>query len=691
MPCSYRLPTPDSRLSILTMNNEPLTLDHPSKSLEEYINLGNSYTQKQEWEQAIDAYDRALKLNSELVEVYRNVVIACQKIDRKKLSAEYQYQLFKLESHSVSAEEYYSLGNELWFFARPGKAADCYRQAIALNSHFIEAYSQLGKLLTQVGQLDKALNAYQNGVKNNSYNFSLQFLLAETLSNQNNYPEAIQAYNRCLKINPKSSLVYFNLAEIYKHQKNWEEAITNYEKTLQLDLSNWQACFQLGNIWQQQQKYREAIQAYERAIQINSNAIEVYLNLGYLFSQQGNWEQALQNYLKTIQINSYGFSFEEKAIAGYREVVQLNPKSSAKHHYDLGKVLREKRNFSEAIKEYQQAIQSNPHLEVAYVALQYTSIDPRQLDELITFYHQLLQNRQDLPMAWGNLGDALTQQGKLEEAINCYQTSSYQTAIASHPELADLEWKPRKENPPDFLIIGAAKCGTSSLHKYLNYHPQILFPHKKELDFFWRHYDKGIDWYLAQFPSICDRPDFLTGEATPNYIRFPEVAQRIYQLHPNIKLILLLRNPIDRAVSWHYHKLNTGLNRDYENIEHAIATELQQIADFSEEKIINTGYYSPDNILSSLYIYKVREWMKYFSGEQLLVLKSEDFYENTEVVMKQVFNFLELPEHKLDKYIKVNAGSYQPIGKDLRKTLGNYFQPYNKQLEDFLGMKFNWQ
>jgi tetratricopeptide (TPR) repeat protein len=672
------------------MNNELITLENSFQSLEEYINLGNSYTQKQEWEKAIDAYDRALKIDSKLVGVYRNVVVACQKSDRKKLSAEYQYQLFKLESKSVSAEEYYSLGNELWFFDRPGKAADCYRQAIALSPHFIEAHSQLGKLLTQVGQLDKALNAYRNGVQKNPYNFSLQFLLAETLSTQNNYREAIAAIDRCLEINPKSALAYFNLAEIYKHQKNWEEAITNYEKTLQLDLSNWQACFQLGNIYQQQQKYAEAVQAYDRVIKINPNAIETYLNLAELFVQQGNWEQALQNYLKTIQLNSYGLSFEEKAITGYREVVKLNPKSSARHHYELGRILREKRHFSEAIKEYQKALKANPNLEVAYVSLQYTSIDPRQLDELITFYRQLLQDRQDLPMAWGNLGDALTQQGKLEEAINCYQTSCYQTAIASNPELANLEWKPRKENPPDFLIIGAAKCGTSSLHKYLNHHPQILFPHKKELDFFWQHYDRGIDWYLAQFPAICDRPDFLTGEATPNYIRFPEVARRIQQLHPNIKLIVLLRNPIDRAVSWHYHKLNTGLNRDYENLEEAIATELKQIANFSEEKIIHTGYYNPDNILSSLYIYKVREWMKYFSKEQLLVLKSEDFYENTEVVMRQVFDFLEVPEYKLDKYIKVNAGSYAPVSNELRKTLADYFQPYNQQLEDFLGMKFNW-
>ena len=145
-------------------------------------------------------------------------------------------------------------------------------------------------------------------------------------------------------------------------------------------------------------------------------------------------------------------------------------------------------------------------------------------------------------------------------------------------------------------------------------HPQILLSHKKELDFYWEHYQRGIDWYLAHFPSLSDRPDFLTGEATPNYLRFPQVAQRIKDTFPQTKIIILLRNPVDRAISWHYHKVNSGLTKL--DLPTAIATEIERLATVSETEITETGFYNPDNIMSSLYIYKIKPWIETLGREQ---------------------------------------------------------------------------
>ncbi len=286
------------------------------------------------------------------------------------------------------------------------------------------------------------------------------------------------------------------------------------------------------------------------------------------------------------------------------------------------------------------------------------------------------------------MGDALTQQDRVSEAIECYQKACYQRAIQTYPHLSQLDWQEKQITGPDFIIAGASKSGTSSIYHYLDHHPQVLLSHKKEIDFYWKNFQRGIDWYLAHFPSITDRSDFLTGEATPNYLRFPYIARRIKDTFPKTKIIILLRNPADRAISWHYHKFNTGLTS--EDLSTAIATEMERLTTITEEEITKTSFYNPDNLISSLYYYKIRPWIETLGREQFLILKSEDFYQNPAREMKAVHKFLGLSECTLEKYPKVNAGTYNEADSSLRATLIEYFAPYNQRLEEYLGMQFNW-
>ncbi|WP_287276577.1 MULTISPECIES: sulfotransferase domain-containing protein [unclassified Okeania] len=131
---------------------------------------------------------------------------------------------------------------------------------------------------------------------------------------------------------------------------------------------------------------------------------------------------------------------------------------------------------------------------------------------------------------------------------------------------------------PSFIIIGAQKRGTTSLYNYMIEHPQILPASKKELHFFnWvskpgnRKKPEGVDWYLSQFPTIPDGKNLITGEATPDYLVDPHTPQRMFNLVPDVKLIVLLRNPIDRAVS-HYHH-NRGISKKREPLPFRQAIE----------------------------------------------------------------------------------------------------------------------
>ena len=99
---------------------------------------------------------------------------------------------------------------------------------------------------------------------------------------------------------------------------------------------------------------------------------------------------------------------------------------------------------------------------------------------------------------------------------------------------------------PDFIIVGGQRCGTTSVYNNLISNPDVTPATKKEIHFFSDNYHKGLTWYQNQFKkSLC------TGEATPYYIFHPHSLRRISNDIPNVRIIILLRNPVDRAYS-HY-------------------------------------------------------------------------------------------------------------------------------------------
>ncbi|AFZ35723.1 sulfotransferase [Stanieria cyanosphaera PCC 7437] len=653
-----------------------------------HADLGSLYARQQNWQKAIAAYQQAIKLNPDFAGAYRNLARVLTQTGNQSKAVERWYQALQLEPNWAKAEKHYLLGNTLITHQKIGKAAQCYRQAIKLKPDFLAAYQRLGEILASQGKYRQLITLFRQGVKFNPDNPQFHFGLGNILAAQQQWEQAGAQYRKTIELNQNFAVAYYSWGVVLTQQQKWQKASDNYQKAIALQPNYWEAYHQLGNVLNQLQQWQEAIAAYQNVAQINPSFVPVYLQLGKIFCHLEDYQSALNSYQTALEYTTQSSTLEQQAVALCQEAIAQIPKPTAKDYYQLAKFFRAKSHFKAAIITYQQALKINPRFQSAYIDLQYTPTDPQLLEELIPFYQNIVSEHPNLDVAWGNLGDALSEQGRISEAIDSYRSSSYQRVIKIYPSLASFDWQHKKEQGPNFIIAGAAKGGTSSLYNYLSHHPQILLPHKKELDFFWKHYQKGTDWYLAHFPSISDQPDYLTGEATPNYIRFPVVAERIYQSFPQVKLIFLLRNPVERTISWHYHKVNHGQINS--SLTDAIALELKQLENQDVAKLAQAGYRNPDNILGSLYFYQLQPWLELFNREQLLILPSEDLYNNPAQVMEQVFSFLDLPNHPISNYLKVNAGSYQNSDSQLKSTLTNYFQAHNRQLEEHLGIKFNW-
>jgi hypothetical protein len=249
---------------------------------------------------------------------------------------------------------------------------------------------------------------------------------------------------------------------------------------------------------------------------------------------------------------------------------------------------------------------------------------------------------------------------------------------------------------PSFIIIGAKKCGTTSLFNYLSEHPNIGAPTWKEISYFNTHFAKGRLWYKSFFPiSIpnTESQDLITGEATASYICDPQAPERIASVLPNVKLIILLRNPVDRAYSHYHHTKRIGReNLDFEN---AIASEelrLEQIENKDQKSGFNYHEaYNYTYLSSGRYAEQLKNWFNLFDKQQLLILKSEDFFTHPEAIYQQVLDFLKLPYWSPQRFKKYNYNLYsQTIQPHIKKDLKEYFQPHNQKLYELLGVDFCW-
>ena len=236
---------------------------------------------------------------------------------------------------------------------------------------------------------------------------------------------------------------------------------------------------------------------------------------------------------------------------------------------------------------------------------------------------------------------------------------------------------------PDFIIIGAARSGTTSLFKYLSLHPRIKLPSLKELHYFYfrNEENKTIDWYLNQFPQL--EKGQITGEATPYYIFHPLVPQIIKKTFPDVKIIALLRDPIDRAVSHYFHcnKLGIGVNIKEMDIHEAFKYDITHNP-IEEEKLINNpNYYSVSHqhnsfVLRGDYKKQLKRWENHFNKKNIKVIKSEDFYNNSFNSLNQICDFLGI-EH-FDVSIKSNLIvhnkiEYNPLTFEEKQYLREYF------------------
>jgi hypothetical protein len=256
---------------------------------------------------------------------------------------------------------------------------------------------------------------------------------------------------------------------------------------------------------------------------------------------------------------------------------------------------------------------------------------------------------------------------------------------------------------PGFLICGAQRAGTTSLWRALEPHPAVVPPaFQKGIHYFDESYALGLSRYRSSFPvrrlaNLRTRRTGvapITGEASPYYMFHPLAPERIARDLPDAKVIVMLRDPVERAYSAHRHELERGF--EHLPFEEALDAEPDRLRGEPERMRADESYQSDHlrhhaYLARGRYVEQVQRLHDLLGADRVLTVFSEDFFSVPEAEYDRVLDFLGLPAWHPATFERHNARPRSPMDDVLRKQLDEYFRPHDEALAALLGRTPSWR
>ncbi len=256
---------------------------------------------------------------------------------------------------------------------------------------------------------------------------------------------------------------------------------------------------------------------------------------------------------------------------------------------------------------------------------------------------------------------------------------------------------------PDYLILGTQKGGTTSVYEYLNRHPQIVPNQKREVHFFDLAWQRDLQEYRRYFPlrrqmriraETLEKPA-MTGESSPYYLFHPHCAARIAESLPRAKLILALRDPVDRAYSHYTHNRRKG--REKRSFADAVREEMDafpaEARRLEEDPATESDLHRHFSYVHrGFYAEQIQRYLDRFPRESLHVVRSEDLFAEPRETMNEICAFLGIDP--MPEAVGFSAHNQQAYPEDAepetRRYLRDLYAPHNDDLGRLLDQPFNW-
>lgn len=257
--------------------------------------------------------------------------------------------------------------------------------------------------------------------------------------------------------------------------------------------------------------------------------------------------------------------------------------------------------------------------------------------------------------------------------------------------------------PPSFLLVGAQRCGTTSLYKALISHPHVMRPiMTKGVNYFDDNYHRGMKWYLGYFPTQAaarrrsPTAENLPGifEASGYYMHHPHAPRRIVETLPSVKIVAMVRDPVQRAYSAYKHEFARGF--ETELFERALELEDERIQPELATMLADEGYQSDTYRHQAYrrrghYAEQLREFIAQLGRDQVHIVESERFFTEPEAEYGRLLEFLELPTKWPVSFDRFNARPGSGLSPQIESELRQQFAPHDEELAHLLGRAPAWR
>lgn len=255
---------------------------------------------------------------------------------------------------------------------------------------------------------------------------------------------------------------------------------------------------------------------------------------------------------------------------------------------------------------------------------------------------------------------------------------------------------------PDFVLAGGQRCGTTSLFRSFLAHPAVVGPvFHKGVNYFDVNYDKGWRWYQAHFPvrsfaTLRTRAPGapVTFDASGYYSYHPHAPTRLARDLPDVKVLLMVRDPVERAFSAYKHEFARGF--ETEQFERALELEDERVQPELDRMLADPTYQSFSHRHHSYrrrgrYAEQIQRFTDLLGRERVLVVDSHDFFDSPAEEFSRITDFLGLPPYVPRSFDRWNARPSEPMPDRVRRWLSNYFEPLDRELETMLGATPSWR
>lgn len=359
-----------------------------SASATDLYNRGNTLYNLNRYSEALTAYEKALNIRSDYLEVWQ------------------------------------SKGKTLYQLAQYKEAQEAYDKAIQLNPDYLDAWTGRGYALSQLQQYSEAIQSFEQALTFDPNNAQAWKGKGDALLNLQRYEEAITAYEKAVEFQPEFYEAWYHRGRAHQSLKQYDQAVEAYKKAVELKSDQSKAWFNLGNVFLELNKNQDALDAYEKAVRFEPSYYQAWYSKG---------------------ISLLKLRRPEAAAESYRQAVKLKP-DYYQAWYNLGWSLHEMRRYEDAINAYNQVLELQPKEYQAWYNRGNALYNLKRYEEAVASYNEAVYVEPGHPEAWYSRGEALLELKRYEDAL-----ASYERSLQYKPDYgAAKEAKKRLENQQSF-------------------------------------------------------------------------------------------------------------------------------------------------------------------------------------------------------------------------------------------------